>query len=1265
MQRLDNDDFEFLHSWIWDRTRALGKDLRTQRIENRADINRLLECLERSARFHLLSAHQMAKSNKADYSHQQVIEQLNAALKSLQERYKDNRRIGYPSACEPEFLAYRLILAPLYTTTQVENDLNSLPSDLKHNPRVQTAIEIFRTLKSIITNKGNSYVQAQANWKRFWDLIKSPSVSYLMACAAEICFQFVRHNVLDAVWRSYRRGNSKRQVLIKSWTVEKLKHVLCMDTDLQVIKICEDFNFTFIENDNGQKCLDLRTKGYDRNPLRPAATGRFQIFSQRVVEKKRYNRKFSAIIKAMSVEEAKRLGLMIEGGMQVDEDEEDSSSLFVAERPATRSNLFGQPNGITNGNASLSPAAPSFKPSGAPALDLNPDTNQFIKAQVPPAAPSSSSFSFGYGGLTGSTNPPAARFNSFNPFNATPANMNDSASAPKNISPFAPTPSSTFNAPSVSAADGNSKPSFSFATPPANAASQHPATSTPVATPSVFSFSGLPTNGFQPSFTPAGTPSQTAPVAQDVEKSRMDDMKRRILEEKRKADDGKRNAAEEQRKTVEEQRKTVEDQQRDAAEEQRLQVEAEAQRQRAREEEARQAKAAAERQRVEAERQRQRMQLEEQERLLRAARERKEQEESVHFQRIQKRDAAFDALTNNVMFNPVDGMLKQFLEITVTRTVKQVMIEEKEAKKQQLMEKQQKLADSMYERRQSGLQRLMMAAWIAKVEKRKKARKAHDRRVRLKEMKEQKAELERLGPFETSGALVVIGYANDGRAIMGPRPKDMLSYRKPEVPASARRTEEHRGPQTSQQNGFADYAARPSNPGPHTVMQTPYLMNSISSTDSLTGGDGSYDLARERLSVASSYARGSVSSSPGYSDAYRKSTAPIDRTPIDRTETDWFKLRAMGIDPSTHRKRSFGSASDTEQMQDEPKRPRISPSLADEQFQPHPTAPANGVQRTVKEEYARFQALKASFRNAALPVKPFLDDQSVNGSVSSNVTPDEFSSFNRVLEKARTFMSSTATPKASPSVGLHDFGRSVPNLGHSASVPQQSAFGGSTATVAPRDDRAAYWSRVSRFVPQHLYGQGAKAVRAYRQQNGLSSPASTRPASTEPLNLSSPIPTQRSYKPSNGYTQERNREEESSVDIIDVDAEDEVNPVDAQGEVIDLDAEDQIIDAHAAENGSIDMEAEEHSLITSEEEYESDGDEEEASGDSPMVNGDTVHYNEDHLNGESAADEESSVCSYSDADADSDSDDETHFASRSKPQTGPGATEDDAIELSD
>jgi hypothetical protein len=1182
MQRLDDDEFDFLHSWIWDRTRAIRKDLRTQRIEQRTDISLLLTCLERSARFLLLSAHQMAKSTQQDYSHQQDIEQLNATLMSLQERYIDNRRVGYPSAHEAEFWAYRLILAPLYTNTQLENELHGLPSDLRYNPRVHTAIEIYRTLNSVLFQKDSRFVQAQANWKRFWELIKSPSVSYLMACAAEISFQRVRHVVLDTLWRVYRVGTSSRPHTVESWTIDKLQDVLGLDTESEVVELCQLYKFTFGTTNEGQAFLDVTAKGFDRRSLgRPESGVKPQLFSHGIVEKKRYNRKFSAIVQAMSVHEAKTHGLIIDSPFEIQTEGEpdDETSLFVSERSAMPSNIFTQPSKPPSSNGTLNPATNAFVPKNpfaAPVPDAAARANPFIAPQIAP-------FQLSQNGVQPGIFDPSKDIIKF----ATPAGANAPVVSSSTVNPFKTSTPST-PAFSFATAANNTTPPGNFFLNAAKAAAQPAAAS--LSADNTASF-GTPifTAGLQsPSFTPTGTPLQAAPVS---------------------LDDEKREAEEQER-----QRKT----------EAEAEAEAEAQRQRTREEAARQAREAAKRERIEAEQHRQRKQQQERERIVQEARERQKREEEARLSHIRRRESAWAALTANIMFDAEEGLMLQFIENEVTNRAQQYLVKEEEDKRQRVWEQKKRLADAMYEQRELGFKRLVMASWVAKVEKKKRAQHARERRKRLKEQRSQLVD-------EATNSIA--NNQSESRGLDG-RLVDDTAFRKPAAPASARRakrTEERRGSQAPLQNmGDLDHNPRLSQQPQHMTVHA--ALTPVSMSNSLTSGSS-------------------------YSEAYQKSTAPIDRT-----ETDWFQLRAMGIDPSKHRKRSFDSASDEEGKDEiESKRPKMSSSISDRRPQPETI--------TAEEQLARFRAIHESFRGSKRSTEP------VNGTT----TIGERSSLNgrsaALIERARQLIEKSPKPRTSPSNIQHNWSRSVPNFGSSTPSGQHSALGKSTV-AAPQNDRAAYWDRRSRFVPQHLYGRGPEAVRAYREEYGLNSPASTRPASTEP-SVSSPNPPQQPYMPPNGYIQEQYSEveEASGVEIIDADAEDEVITTEDEYEGDD---DSEVDDSKDQQLQSLPRRQSGH-----QHHYHQDG-------DFPLTSDGEVRYADGDGNGHYGEYEEPGLDTYeySSDEEEEEKKDMTrqHFAPPAQcaqpfqqsqcgkqqsdlpnglQEMAPGATEDDAIELSD
>ncbi|CAN9399488.1 unnamed protein product [Alternaria alternata] len=1291
--RLDEDDFQFLHSWLWDRTRAIRKDLRTQRIENRADIAILLTSLEYSARFYMLSAHHMARSTKDDYSHQQDVEQLNQTLISLKERYADNRRANIISECEAEFWAYRLILAPIYASTQLENELHRLPSDLRNNPRVQTALEIFRLLKTIIIhNNYKSFVQCQSNWKRFWDLVKSPRVSYLMACAAAISFNRVRHVVLDVVWRCYRVGLYRHQVPVEFWTTDKLREVLGMDTEKEAVEFCEAHGFVFEVNEEGRTFMDIKQKNFNRKAdVLPKADVKPQFFSETIVEVKRCGRPLSAVIAGLTVQEAKKGGLSTAQAQQMD----DQYSLFVPET----TNVFKQQAMETKssvGNFGYNPAASPFQPNGASTTSPNPfakaiqpglfdpskndiqfaqpaeaKPNPFLQKnanQWPSASPVPSANPFLKNNTAQSESTPQTAANPFLKFNnatqsesttsTTPANpfLKNNAVQPQSTTP--PNPANPFM--SGSFAPSQPKPQ----TQP-EASVPEPAVSAPTTTPkpaSAFNFTGssfnpTPANGLRQegfSFTPAGSPTPAETSPQD--------------EETKKAEQAKQEAAEKQRKEDEARQRVREAQQAKQAKEaeQRRQQEA--------------AEAAAAQQR-QAQAERERKVREQQEELARQARQRKLQEEEARAARIREKDAALHALTADVMFNPQEGLIMQFVENDIMNMARVAMMTVE-------MEKRVAMVDRKYEKYLEELKRAGLAKMMAAAEKKRRLQKARERRKRLKE---QRAKVEVGGEEQLADTPAPVQPAiSNGKASTVVPPEGRSPLKQPVAPQNSRRakrTQERHQAQASETNGVS-----PTKPAPTPVNNK--------------APDASFDKSTSNASTSIS----------AYSQAYQQAVA---NAPVDRTETDWFRLRARGIDPSKHRKRSFdfGSSDEEKPKLIESKRPKLSPDSPASEHQEQP-APKT----MLEEQRARVEAIKESFRRSASSVSP---TQSFNGAVSFNGRSSFNDSTSSLIARARQTLANSKAEMPPPSFtpsrsmyrresfdgnasqliararGLtsasasasnvqHDWSRSVPNLGLSASQSQHSTYGTSTygntlRTSTSTKSRPAYWDRTSRFVPRHLYGQGAEAVRAYRIEQGLSkSPASTRPASTEPLDISSPIPTQVSYnqqaktQPMMGFKQEQ-----YTGDFMSASNFQAVNGGDSLiDNAIMTDQEDELesynhfgtTDSYPGAQYTTSLSQQQHEQ--KEEYYDQDA---EQDADSEMLDDgeedeELLDYDEDSELDEEEVDVdehevEEELESFDEEDEDDEDDEEEEEEDGgSEGLVGnekPGATEDDAIELSD
>ncbi len=1224
----------------------------------------------------------MARSTKDDYSHQQDVEQLNQTLISLKERYADNRRANIISECEAEFWAYRLILAPIYANTQLENELHRLPSDLRNNPRVQTALEIFRLLKSIIIHRNyDNFVQCQSNWKRFWDLIKSPRVSYLMACAAAISFNRVRHVALDVVWRCYRVGLYRHQVPVEFWTTDKLREVLGMDTESEAVEFCEAHGFVFEINEEGQSFLDIKQKSYDRKAnVLPKADIKPQFFSATIVEAKRCGRPLSAVIAGLTVQEAKKGGLSAAQAQHM----EDQTSLFV---PETTSVFKQQPTETTAsaGGFGLRANASPFQSNGTSTTAPNPfakamqpglfdpskntiqfaqpvdanvnpflrkDTNSF--QSVSPAA-SGNPFIKNYTPQSESTTPQTAA-NPFLKFNnaaqsestatSTPANpfLKNNTLQPQSTTP--PTPANLFMPGSFTPSQPKPQPQLQPQAPVTDLQAS-PTTTTPKPA-SAFNFAGssfnaTPSQGTSQaglSFTPSGTPPQIDSSSHEAE-----------------AQKAKQEAADRQRREDEARQRVQEAQRAKQAKEAELRREAEA------------AEAAAARQRQE-QAERERKIREQQEELARQARYRQAQEEEARAARIREKDSALHALTTDVMFSPQEGLLMQFIEHDVMNMAK-------EAAKTVEMERRVAMVDRKHEKYLEELKRAGLAKIMAAMQKKKRLQKARERRKRLKE---RRAKLDAGEEEELADAPAPVQPAmSNGTATTAAPPEEQPVSQQPVVPSNTRRAK-----RTQQRH----------------QTQIPE-MNGVSSINSAPVTDPAPEATFDR-----STSNGSTSIT-AYSQAYQQAVA---NAPVDRTETDWFRLRAMGIDPSKHRKRSFdfGSSDEEKPKQIELKRPKLSPASPVSEQEEQPPA------RTVLEEQrARAEAIKESFRRSTSIASPshtsnsalaFNGRSSFNDSTSSLIArarqslansrsempPPSFTPGAKSLYRSGSFDGNAsqliararglASPAATPSSTQHDWSRSVPNLGFSASQGRQSMYGTSMYGTTPRTstsikDRPAYWARTSRFVPRHLYGQGAEAVRAYRIEQGLSkSPASTRPASTEPLDISSPIPAQLSYNQSQtqpmSYKQEQYKHSAppSGLQVFNVDAQDENAIItDNEEEIHSYDHFSATSSYPSAQFTSLSQPQHHQQQQEGEEYYDQDADSEMLDGEEEEL----LDYDEESdLDEEGDEDEEGQDTfdehsGNDDDEGEEDDDDGGDIDGASDPSGKPGATEDDAIELSD
>ena len=382
-----------VHHFIWDRTRAVRNDFSIQQVTKVADLQTAIACYERIARFHILSLHQLSAPTKPydKYDWYQEREQLDRTLLSLMQYYDDSRgRLQSPN--ESEFRAYCVIFQIQDPIPDLEERTNSWPNHVREDNRVKVALKLYAAAGNVLDPQGplkprTPHAIARENWEFFWSAVRSPEVSYLMACVAEVYFNLVRRSALHSIWQAYRKGGASKN---EDWTTSELVDVLGFNVENQVITFCDHYGFSFGEREDGQTYLDISSvQGKELSA--PSAGLKEQMFSDNLVEAKRLNRTFPAIIDGLSFAAAEEAGFLeeVSEAEGVDVGESKDESLFVPDHePEDEERMEASSRTkTTNNGIDLNPAATAFSPDAAP-------FQQSMKAMAPTSS-SASQMSFG------------------------------------------------------------------------------------------------------------------------------------------------------------------------------------------------------------------------------------------------------------------------------------------------------------------------------------------------------------------------------------------------------------------------------------------------------------------------------------------------------------------------------------------------------------------------------------------------------------------------------------------------------------------------------------------------------------------------------------------------------------------------------------------------------------------------------------------------------------------------------------------------------
>jgi hypothetical protein len=264
----DDETLGSIHKFVWDRTRSIRNDLSIQQLTQARDVEIAVKCLERIARFHIVSLHLLSHpENTEPFDHHQEREQLNNTLLSLLYYYDDNRgRMKFPN--EDEFRAYYIVFSIHDQRPDLESRVQKWPQDLRQSPRVQVAMELFAAAGNTWEYQGTLDARrpnaiAQGFYTRFFNIIRSDRVSYLMGCIAEIYLNQVRQTAIRSIWKAYCRQPVSQQHKNQEWTVQELTKALAFDDQEQTIAFCEEQGLQLAKNLQGQIYLNWADRSID------------------------------------------------------------------------------------------------------------------------------------------------------------------------------------------------------------------------------------------------------------------------------------------------------------------------------------------------------------------------------------------------------------------------------------------------------------------------------------------------------------------------------------------------------------------------------------------------------------------------------------------------------------------------------------------------------------------------------------------------------------------------------------------------------------------------------------------------------------------------------------------------------------------------------------------------------------------------------------------------------------------------------------------
>lgn len=519
---LQNDgNLRDLHSFLWDRTRAIRKDFIFQNAMSPEERMDQIYCLENITRFHAVSLHLLSKEGAASdgFSEQQEREQLGKTLLSLMQVYDECKDMDINMENEAEFRAYYLLFNAHdpFVIQQMQDWNDKFWFD---SSEIQTVVTLIEAMQNVWNGRGPLRPAAplttgSTSFTSYFAIIEDPNVSYSMACLAEIHFTEIRRRILKSMHKAYGRVRDGP----KDLTAKVLNDMFRFDTEDECIAFLEELEMEFSSDGASEPYLVVeRRRGIPGKTIK-------QSFSQALVERKRgdhtlpevvHNTVFEVTPSSTAQTTSSPDGLFVTqfpdpsfevsrpqpASMDVNfsDDESPSSTPLPAKRSLGPPPTSSFANGMS---ASQDPHEPvkeatskpsPFPPSSDTAATFNPffSSASISKAPTTTQFPAASSFT---------ASPSGAGTTSNGIFNKPPIADPTADQSAKPILPFGAI--STTTPPSCTPAPASGGV-FDFLNKPADRPSFPTATST-TAAPSIFAANSSPAAPLQPTPTTAAS----------------------------------------------------------------------------------------------------------------------------------------------------------------------------------------------------------------------------------------------------------------------------------------------------------------------------------------------------------------------------------------------------------------------------------------------------------------------------------------------------------------------------------------------------------------------------------------------------------------------------------------------------------------------------------------------------------------------------------------------------------------------------------------